>query len=252
MGTFAYSIDFGDTLWEIANQYNTSVEKIIAVNPGIEPTNLIPGEIICIPFADDDSYNNDFDVDFNHDNDDIDYITDSMVELNNHIRMLWSQHVNWFRIVAVDIIYDLPELVYDTERFLRNADDFEDLLSEFYGAENANTFKKVFKEHLVIGASLVEAAKENDPSLEAIEKAWYSNADDIAEFLGIANPYWTAEQWRNMLFEHLQLVKAEVVYLLSNNFDQAIAQTDQVELQALDMADEMVEGIVKQFKNMFD
>jgi LysM repeat protein len=48
-GTIPYIIKAGDTLARIAVQYNTTVNAIINVNPGIEPTRLAIGQQICIP-----------------------------------------------------------------------------------------------------------------------------------------------------------------------------------------------------------
>jgi len=48
-GSFEYTIRSGDTLFTIANRYNTTVNAILALNPGIDPNNLRVGQIICIP-----------------------------------------------------------------------------------------------------------------------------------------------------------------------------------------------------------
>ena len=48
-GTFEYTIKAGDTLFELANRFNTTVQAIMAVNPGIDPNNLRVGQVICIP-----------------------------------------------------------------------------------------------------------------------------------------------------------------------------------------------------------
>lgn len=48
-GTLAYVIKKGDTLYSISRKYNVSIDKIIQINPGINPDNLIIGEVICIP-----------------------------------------------------------------------------------------------------------------------------------------------------------------------------------------------------------
>ncbi|SDG99679.1 LysM peptidoglycan-binding domain-containing protein [Desulfosporosinus hippei] len=45
-----YIVQAGDTLFKIAQTYNTSVEAILAINPQITNPNLIyPGQIILIP-----------------------------------------------------------------------------------------------------------------------------------------------------------------------------------------------------------
>lgn len=48
-GSFAYTIKAGDTLFQLARTYGTTVNAIIAVNPGINPTALRVGQTICIP-----------------------------------------------------------------------------------------------------------------------------------------------------------------------------------------------------------
>lgn len=49
IGTFAYTVKPGDTIYNLAVKYNTTVEDIIRVNPGINPDNLRVGQRICIP-----------------------------------------------------------------------------------------------------------------------------------------------------------------------------------------------------------
>ncbi|MBE6020789.1 MAG: LysM peptidoglycan-binding domain-containing protein [Clostridiales bacterium] len=44
-----YVVQLKDTLYSIAEKHNTSVEAILAKNPGIDPYNLKPGAPICVP-----------------------------------------------------------------------------------------------------------------------------------------------------------------------------------------------------------
>lgn len=48
-GGRTHTIVSGDTLYALAKTYNTTVDKIIAANPGIMPNSLQVGRIICIP-----------------------------------------------------------------------------------------------------------------------------------------------------------------------------------------------------------
>lgn len=48
-GTAAYTIRAGDTLYLIAQRFNTTVQAILATNPGIDPERLYTGQVICIP-----------------------------------------------------------------------------------------------------------------------------------------------------------------------------------------------------------
>lgn len=46
---FMYTIKQGDTLYNIAKTYGTTVEAIVKANPNINPNNLQIGQVICIP-----------------------------------------------------------------------------------------------------------------------------------------------------------------------------------------------------------
>ena len=46
---FSYTVVAGDTLFAIANRFNTTVNAILNVNPGLDPNSLFVGQQICIP-----------------------------------------------------------------------------------------------------------------------------------------------------------------------------------------------------------
>lgn len=48
-GTILYQVKPGDTFFNLARRFNTTIRAITAVNPGIDPGNLTPGQSICIP-----------------------------------------------------------------------------------------------------------------------------------------------------------------------------------------------------------
>lgn len=48
-GTTAYTIKAGDTFYNLAIRFNTTVEAIMRANPGVNPNALRIGQIICIP-----------------------------------------------------------------------------------------------------------------------------------------------------------------------------------------------------------
>lgn len=50
-GSFTYTIQRGDTLFALAQRFNTTVSAILALNPGLDPSALQVGRIICIPGA---------------------------------------------------------------------------------------------------------------------------------------------------------------------------------------------------------
>lgn len=175
-------------------------------------------------------------------------ITKSETDLTNALRMLWEQHIAWTRMTIISMIAGLPDVDLVTGRLLQNPIDFEKVLRPLYGDKISSNFSDLFRSHLVIAAELVKAAKAgNNEAAENAEKRWYANADEIADFLGRINPYWSQDDWKTMLHEHLALTKSEAVDILTGNYSEGIKVYDEIEKQALKMADVMAEGIVKQF-----
>jgi len=43
-----YRLRAGETLSDVAISFDTSVERLLALNPGIEPTNLVVGQRIRV------------------------------------------------------------------------------------------------------------------------------------------------------------------------------------------------------------
>ena len=44
-----YTIVAGDTFWSLSLRHNCTVEKIEAMNPGVDPSVLVIGQIIRLP-----------------------------------------------------------------------------------------------------------------------------------------------------------------------------------------------------------
>ncbi|CAG9612567.1 hypothetical protein BACCIP111899_01744 [Bacillus rhizoplanae] len=125
-------------------------------------------------------------------------------------------------------------------------------LKPFYGQNAATKYSNLIKDHLVIAADLVKAAKAGDQHAASIaEKKWYANGDEIVEFLSSINPYIPKEKFRKMFYEHLALTKAEAVSMLKKDYQSGVQLYDKIEKEALEMADALTEGIVKQFPQVF-
>ncbi|MGE5474461.1 MAG: LysM peptidoglycan-binding domain-containing protein [Ignavibacteriales bacterium] len=244
-GSITYTIQPGDTLWQLAQKFNTTVQTILLTNPGIQPNNLRVGQIIHIfpghkyfppaklpsaPIG----------------------ISKSELDLRNYWRMLWEEHTAWTRMAIISMVADLPDVDLVTKRLLQNGPDMASALKPFYGSETADKFGNLIKEHLEIAAQIVKAAKAGDTNTAAsAEQKWYENADQIAELLASINPYWSKEKWIEMLHTHLALVKSEAVTRLNKDYASNIAVFDKLEKQALEMADTLSEGIVNQFPQKF-
>lgn len=178
-----------------------------------------------------------------------DGLTCSQFQISNTIRRLWLEHVLWTRFFIISAAFDLPDLQPVTERLLQNPEDFARELAPLYGRQTASQFRQLFTDHLLIAAELVNAAKAGDTSkVESERRRWYLNAEEIADFLSVINPFWNKRTWRNLLFEHLRMTENEAVHTLSGQYRESIREYDSIQNQALQMADVMTRGIIRQFR----
>lgn len=169
-------------------------------------------------------------------------------DLSNELRTLWEQHVFWTRSFIISTAAALADLEPVTARLLRNPVDFCGALVPFYGSRQSGRFRDLLTEHLKIGGDLVTAAKNNQPEkVDEFRKQWYANADQIARFLAEINPHWNEGRWRAMLYDHLEMTEQEAVLRLSGQFAEDIQKFDQIEAEALTMADYMAQGMARQF-----
>lgn len=176
------------------------------------------------------------------------YISQTMLDVINTYRLLWEQHGAWTRMAISSLVFDTPDKEFTIKRLLRNPKDFSVIFKYFYGDMIGNQFDELLTEHLVVAADLVNAAKTGDTELVGdIEKRWYQNGMDIARFLNQINPYYLFEDWKKMMFDHLELVKMEAVELINKDFQKSVETYDTMESQILKMADMMSHGLIKQF-----
>lgn len=169
------------------------------------------------------------------------------------MRKLWEDHITFTRLFIVSTFGELPDQDATAQRLLQNQDDIGDAIKPFYGDAAGEQLSALLREHILIAAEILQAAKDGDnTALEDAVTRWYANADEIAVFLNTANPEnWPLEEMKAMMREHLDLTLEEATAQLNGDYAASIAAYDEVHLQALEMADMLSAGIINQFHNQF-
>lgn len=169
------------------------------------------------------------------------------------MRKLWEDHITWTRLYIVSTVSDLPDQGPTAQRLLQNQDDIGNAIKPFYGEDAGNQLSFLLRDHILIAADLLQAAKSGDTAaFEAASARWYANADDIAIFLNSANPKkWPLDEMKAMMKEHLDLTLAEASARLNGDWDADIAAYDEIHIQILEMADMLSTGIIEQFPKLF-
>ena len=171
----------------------------------------------------------------------------SASDLRNGMRKLWSEHVMWTRNYIISALATLPDLPAVTQRLLRNQDDIGSAIKPLYGDEAGKKLTALLRDHILIAADIVKAAKATDTkSVDAGQKKWRSNGDDMASFLAGANPSWNKAALTDMLHKHLDFVTQQVVARIKADWPADIQAYDAGYDHMMMFADMLSDGIIKQ------
>jgi hypothetical protein len=180
-------------------------------------------------------------------------LTQKELALRNEMRRLWEDHVTWTRLAIISLSGDTPDTAATVGRLLQNQIDIGDAIKPFYGEAAGDELTRLLRDHILIAADLIAAAKAgDDAALGEAQTRWAENADEIATFLSSANArFWHLDDMEAMLGEHLHLTTNEAVARLTGDWAADVAAYDQIHLHALGMADMLSTGIVNQFPKRF-
>jgi hypothetical protein len=180
-------------------------------------------------------------------------ITNKELALRQDMRKLWEDHVTWTRLAVISLTTDAPDTQASVGRLLANQTHIGNAVKPFYGVAAGKQLTALLREHILIAADLIAAARKGDQQAVASQQArWNANADRIATLLSKANPrYWKLGTMKAMMRSHLGLTTNEVVARLQKRWAADVRAYDRIHVQILHMADMLSDGLVKQFPNRF-
>lgn len=172
--------------------------------------------------------------------------------LKADMRMLWEEHLVYTRNYIISALAGLEDADAVAGRLLKNQDDIGNAIKPFYGEEAGKKLSTLLREHIMIAADVVKAAKVgNEADLTKAQAKWTANADEISAFLCGANPHWVKKDVTDMLHKHLEYTTGEVVSRLKKDWAADIAYYDKGHMHMLMFADVLTMGIEKQFPDKF-
>jgi hypothetical protein len=177
----------------------------------------------------------------------------SKTSFHDAMRRLWGDHVAYTRLFIVSAAAGSADKDATTQRLLQNQTDIGNAVAEFYGRDAGDKLTALLKDHILIAANIVAAAKEGDNAKVTSEnKRWRDNATDLARFLHGANPkHWPEATLQTALFAHLDQTLDEATHELKGNYAASIMDYDRAMDHMLMVADTLSDGIVAQFPAKF-
>lgn len=175
------------------------------------------------------------------------------VELRMDMRKLWEDHITWTRLAIISLLGDTPDTNATVARLLQNQVDIGNEFKPYYGEAAGDAVAGLLRQHILIAAEVVEAAKAGGgPQLADAQARWVANADQIAAALHHLNPhFWKFGEMKAEMHMHLALTTQEVVARLHQDWTGDVAAYDRVHNHILHMADLLSEGIISQFPGRF-
>jgi hypothetical protein len=180
-------------------------------------------------------------------------LTQKQVALHDGMRRLWEDHITWTRLAIISLTTDSPDTEATVGRLLKNQTDIGNAVKPFYGKKAGNELTRLLRQHILIAAEVVAAAKAGDSAKLADAQArWAKNGDDIAALLASANPrYWTLAVMKAELQRHLKLTTDEAVARLQGNWAADVAAYEKIHTHMLHLSDVLSDGLMKQFPRRF-
>lgn len=226
-----YILRHGDTLYQLARRYQTTVQCLLARNLGIDPQNLRVGSSIVInPGEKCTGAAQPGDI--------------ARSTLHDEMRQAWEQHVYWARMATISIAERLRDQDATVARLLQNPGDIAGVFEPYFGASAANELKQLLTTHVQLAGDLVTALRDGQADrAKALQKQWYANADQLAEAFAHLSAQYPLEETRRMLYEHLGLETQMTAMRLAGRYAEDIEAFNNLERQAIAMADYFSRGI---------
>ena len=84
------------------------------------------------------------------------------VQLRQDMRKLWEDHITWTRLAIISLESGTPDTNATVARLLRNQVEIGNALKPYYGAKVGKAVTGLLREHILIAADLIGAAKAGD------------------------------------------------------------------------------------------
>jgi len=180
-------------------------------------------------------------------------LTPKAVAFEMQMRKLWEDHIIWTRLAIISLEGGTPDTDATVARLLENQIDIGNAFEPYYGARTAHALTALLREHILIAADVIAAAKAGDSAKLADAQArWTHNADQIAAALHDVNPrFWKLAEMKAEMHMHLALTTQEAVAHLQDDWTGDVAAYDRVHLHILHMADVLSQGVIGQFPKRF-
>ena len=180
-------------------------------------------------------------------------ISTKLADTRAALRDLWIGHVFWVRNVVVSTFEGDKEAAAASEaQVVANAKALAASNEPYYGKAASEQLFKLLAGHWgAIKADLDAAHAGDKAAQDAALKKLLANADEIATFLGGANPNWPVATLKALLTAHGSHHIQQINEIKARQFDAEAKTWAAMSAHMYVIADALADGIAKQFPDKF-
>lgn len=174
------------------------------------------------------------------------YLSYGEMNLINNFRAFWLDLARWTRESLISIASGFGDFEAVSNRLYSVPVNLGNLLRLIFGTQAAESVLNPLLIHLVTMLNIFRAQKEgNSQAVNENTMLLYQNADEIAKILSQMNPFWNETQWRNLLYNYIDLTLEQSTALLSGDFARAVDIYDRISNFTSIIGDYTANGVIQ-------
>jgi hypothetical protein len=169
------------------------------------------------------------------------------------LRDLWVGHIFWVRNVSLAAIDKNDAAMKAAEgQAVVNAQSIAASIEPFYGTAAKDAFFKLLAGHYgAVKAYLVATVGDNTSAQATATQSLTSNAEEIAAFLGKANPHLPKQALHSLLLAHGGHHIQQIQQLKDRNYASEAKTWEDMKTHVYQIADATADALAKQFPKKF-
>lgn len=169
----------------------------------------------------------------------------NQTELVFESRMIWRNLANWIREYLISVNANYGTQATAEKKIKASLMENSNLISLIFGEQDIERYNNLISNFVSTLKALVAAQIRGDVNaVNEYTKQLYANADQRAAFAAEINPFWLESEWRNLLYQFLQMTIEESTTLLKKEYTKSIEIYDDILNLTSKMGDYYSKGVL--------
>ncbi|QHI73603.1 hypothetical protein [Aminipila terrae] len=172
-------------------------------------------------------------------------IPSSQMNLIFESRIIWRDLANWIRAYLVSVYAGFGNKTAVEEKIKSILLKNTNIISLIFGEQSAEQYIGLITEFISTLKSLIDAQINGDAdAVNEYTNKLYENADKRAAFASSINPFWVESEWKNFLYQFVQLTIDQSATFLNKEYTKNIEIYDRILNLTNKMGDYYSQGLI--------